>query len=71
MRVCEKLRDACNAACRNGTEALKEKIENLWDEYDVATKLSRGGDPARSRYWEFKARTCESRLWDIVKRRIW
>lgn len=67
----EKLRTLCGNACRVASEDRKREIENLWDEYDIACKLSRGGDAARSAYWEFKARTLENELWQRVKRRAW
>lgn len=71
MRADEKLRDACNAFCRGASEERKRKIEEHWDRYDVACKLSRGGDQQRSNYWLVEAHALQDELWRLVKRRAW
>lgn len=67
MRPDDTLRTACTDACRGATDAKRQKIEQLWDDYEAACRLSRGRDPQRSAYWEFKAKTIERDLQRIVK----
>lgn len=71
MQCDERLRTLCQNFSRVACDEKKKAVEDLWDEYEVACRLSRGKDPNRSAHWEFKARTAENKLWLIVKRRAW
>lgn len=50
-----ELVSTAKARIRAAKDELAESLQEQLDEYQMAASLSRGKDPARSRYWAMKA----------------
>jgi len=46
----------------------REAIEELWDNYETACRLSAGPDESRSKAWERNAKEREQKLKDTLKK---
>jgi hypothetical protein len=56
--------------CRKASLARREYIDRRISEYEMACRLSRGGDVNRSRYWEAKALDDKRELAAIAGRAV-
>ena len=55
MKTDKDLLSQAQAQLKNCRFGVREQLEAKIEKYAVATELSRGGDPERSRYWEDRA----------------